>query len=143
MQLWKALILGFVAGFFAVADLPSGSLVSPLPGGHDPARAAGMADGPSCAPRCAVRNLQIVLGRALGRGPGALLGAFKRRALLDRVDHHRRRGADADRPLRRVAAQGEPIPALWPRFCYALLVNGAWGFGAALLLRMMGAARAS
>ena len=32
--------------------------------------------------------------------------------------------------------KGEPIPALWPRFYYALLVNGAWGFGTALLLRL-------
>jgi hypothetical protein len=37
--------------------------------------------------------------------------------------------------------KGEPIPALWPRFYYALLVNGAWGFGTALLLRLLGAAR--
>ena len=28
------------------------------------------------------------------------------------------------------------MPALWPRFYYALLVNGAWGFGAALLMRL-------
>jgi hypothetical protein len=32
--------------------------------------------------------------------------------------------------------KGEPMPALWPRFYYALLVNGAWGFGTALLLRL-------
>jgi hypothetical protein len=36
--------------------------------------------------------------------------------------------------------KGEPIPALWPRFYYALLVNGAWGFGSALFLRLGGAA---
>lgn len=30
--------------------------------------------------------------------------------------------------------KGQPIPALWPRFYYALLVNGAWGFGTALFL---------
>jgi hypothetical protein len=38
--------------------------------------------------------------------------------------------------------KGQPMPAMWPRFYYALLVNGAWGFGTALLLRAMGAARA-
>jgi hypothetical protein len=38
--------------------------------------------------------------------------------------------------------KGEPIPALWPRFDYALLVNGAWGFGTALIVRLAGAARA-
>ncbi|HEX2449407.1 MAG TPA: hypothetical protein VHK26_14715 [Methyloceanibacter sp.] len=32
--------------------------------------------------------------------------------------------------------KGEPFPALWPRFYYALLVNGTWGFGTALLLRV-------
>jgi hypothetical protein len=38
--------------------------------------------------------------------------------------------------------KGQPIPALWPRFYYALLVNGAWGFGTALFLRLAGAGRA-
>jgi hypothetical protein len=32
--------------------------------------------------------------------------------------------------------KGEPIPALWPRFLAALLVNAAWGFGTALFLRV-------
>jgi hypothetical protein len=38
--------------------------------------------------------------------------------------------------------KGQTMPAMWPRFYYALLVNGAWGFGAALFLRVFGAARA-
>ena len=38
---------------------------------------------------------------------------------------------------------GQPMPALWPRFYYALLVNGAWGFGTALLLKLFGATRPS
>jgi uncharacterized membrane protein YeaQ/YmgE (transglycosylase-associated protein family) len=38
--------------------------------------------------------------------------------------------------------KGQPIPALWPRFYYALLVNGAWGFGTALFFRLAGAGRA-
>ena len=33
--------------------------------------------------------------------------------------------------------KGESIPALWPRFLAALLVNAAWGLGTALLLRLM------
>jgi len=33
--------------------------------------------------------------------------------------------------------KGQPMPAMWPRFYYALLVNGTWGFGAALLLRLL------
>lgn len=37
--------------------------------------------------------------------------------------------------------KGEPIPALWPRFVAGLLLNGFWGFGTALFLRLFGAAR--
>ncbi|MGA9603818.1 MAG: hypothetical protein WBQ82_06845 [Methyloceanibacter sp.] len=37
--------------------------------------------------------------------------------------------------------KGQPIPPLWPRFYYALLVNGAWGFGTALFLKLFGEAR--
>ena len=33
--------------------------------------------------------------------------------------------------------KGEPIPPLWPRFLIALLVNGAWGFGTALILSLI------
>ncbi|MBC8013966.1 MAG: hypothetical protein H7X74_07805 [Methyloceanibacter sp.] len=33
--------------------------------------------------------------------------------------------------------KGEAIPALWPRFATGLLLNGAWGFGTALLLRLL------
>lgn len=39
--------------------------------------------------------------------------------------------------------KGQPMPALWPRFYYALLVNGAWGFGTALLLKPFAATRPS
>lgn len=35
--------------------------------------------------------------------------------------------------------KGEPIPQLWPRFLVAMLLNGTWGFGTALLLRLAGA----
>jgi hypothetical protein len=34
--------------------------------------------------------------------------------------------------------KGEPIPPLWPRFAAGLLLNGAWGFGTAALLRLFG-----
>jgi hypothetical protein len=37
--------------------------------------------------------------------------------------------------------KGEPVPALWPRFMAALLVNAAWGFGTALFLRLFQRAR--
>ncbi len=33
--------------------------------------------------------------------------------------------------------KAKPSPALWPRFASGLLLNGAWGFGTALLLRLM------
>ena len=34
--------------------------------------------------------------------------------------------------------KAQPIPALWPRFGIGCLVNGAWGVGTALFLRLMG-----
>ena len=36
--------------------------------------------------------------------------------------------------------KGEPIPALWPRFLAALLVNAAWGLGTALFRSWRGPA---
>jgi hypothetical protein len=35
--------------------------------------------------------------------------------------------------------KGEPMQAMGPRFLIGLAVNGAWGFGTALLLRVFGA----
>ena len=35
--------------------------------------------------------------------------------------------------------KGEPIPELWPRFPVAMMINGFWGFGTALFLRLTGA----
>jgi hypothetical protein len=32
--------------------------------------------------------------------------------------------------------KGEPIPELWPRFLASMMLNGAWGFGTALFLRL-------
>ena len=37
--------------------------------------------------------------------------------------------------------KGEPVPELWPRFAAALMLNGAWGYGTALFLRLTGASR--
>jgi hypothetical protein len=37
--------------------------------------------------------------------------------------------------------KGEPIPELWPRFAAALMLNGVWGVGTALFLRLTGADR--
>lgn len=37
--------------------------------------------------------------------------------------------------------KGETIPPLWPRFASGLLLNGAWGFGTALLLRVLAIGR--
>lgn len=38
--------------------------------------------------------------------------------------------------------KGEAIPALWPRFVAGLALNGAWGFGTALILRLLSSLRA-
>ncbi len=37
--------------------------------------------------------------------------------------------------------KGEPVPELWPRFLVSMMLNGSWGFGTALFLRLVGAAR--
>jgi len=37
--------------------------------------------------------------------------------------------------------KSEPIPELWPRFLASLMLNGAWGFGTALFLKLFSAAR--
>jgi hypothetical protein len=37
--------------------------------------------------------------------------------------------------------KGEPVPELWPRFLVSMMVNGTWGFGTALFMRLVGAAR--
>jgi hypothetical protein len=143
MQLWKVLILGFVAGFFAVLIFHQGLWyllyqVGMIP----PERPAWPMDpvAPLGVPSVISKSFWGGLwGAGLAPFLGRLSGARYWTAWITI-------GAVAltltalyvVSPLK-----GEPIPALWPRFYYALLVNGAWGFGAALLLRMMGAARAS
>ena len=76
---------------------------------------------------------------------GAALAPFLTRLSGERywagLDHHRR-GGDQLTSLYVVSAiNGEPVPAMWSRLYYALLVNGAWGFGTALFLRLSVAAR--
>jgi len=39
--------------------------------------------------------------------------------------------------------KGEPVPELWPRFLVSMMVNGTWGFGTALFMRLVGAARSA
>jgi hypothetical protein len=40
-----------------------------------------------------------------------------------------------------IPIKGLPIPPLWPRFALGLLLNGVWGFGTALLLRLLAGLR--
>jgi hypothetical protein len=40
-----------------------------------------------------------------------------------------------------IPIKGLPIPPLWPRFAVGLLLNGVWGFGTALLLRLLAGLR--
>jgi hypothetical protein len=40
-----------------------------------------------------------------------------------------------------VPIKGLPIHPLWPRFALGLLLNGVWGFGTALLLRLLAGLR--
>jgi hypothetical protein len=71
----------------------------------------------------------------MGRASRATLAGFDRARLLGWLDHHWC-------ALSLVAffvvppIKGEPIPALWPRFLAALLVNAAWGLGTALFLKL-------
>ncbi len=37
--------------------------------------------------------------------------------------------------------KAQPMPVLWPPFAIGCLLNGAWGFGTALFLRVMGVGR--
>ena len=39
--------------------------------------------------------------------------------------------------------KGEPMQAMGPRFLIGLAVNGAWGFGTALFLHVLGAVRST
>jgi hypothetical protein len=39
--------------------------------------------------------------------------------------------------------KGQSIPPLWPRFLVGLALNGAWGFGTALFLKVLGAVRSA
>jgi hypothetical protein len=141
MPLWKLLILGFIAGFFGVLIFHQGLWyllyqMNFIP----PDRPAWPMDPvpPFGVPSVISKSFWggvwgAGLAPFLGRLRGArywlgwiLIGAVALTLTALYVVS----------PLK-----GEPIPALWPRFYYALLVNGAWGFGTALLLKAFGAAR--
>ena len=65
-----------------------------------------------------------------------MLGPPDWRRVLDELDPGRRGRSVARRFLCGAANQGRAQPALWPRFAAALMLNGFWGFGTALLLRL-------
>ncbi len=143
MQLWKMLILGFIAGFFGVlifhqglwyllyqvhfipADRPAWPL-DPIPPFGVPSVISksfwGGLWGAALAP------LLVRYSGAAYWTTWILIGAVALTLTALYVVS----------PIK-----GEPMPPMWPRFYYALLVNGAWGFGTALLLKVLGAARAS
>ncbi|MGC2409789.1 MAG: hypothetical protein WA441_07320 [Methyloceanibacter sp.] len=128
MPLLKVLILGFIVGFIATLIFHQGlwyllNQVNLIP----PERPAWPLD-PIPPVRCAVGDLQGVLGAAFGaRRLRRLWGARGARATG-------RAGPLVGAVALTLVAffvvpplKGEAIPALWPRFVAALLVNGAWG----------------
>ena len=139
MSTFRLLILGFVAGFVAVLIFHQGlwylfNLIGPIP----PERPAWPLDPipPFSVPSVISKAFWggvwgAVLVLPLSRFSGArywgswiLVGAIA----LPLV------GFFVVPPLK-----GEPIPELWPRFLVAMLLNGTWGFGTALLLRLAAA----
>ena len=139
MWTFRLLILGFVAGFVAVLIFHQGlwylfNLIGLIP----PERPAWPLDPippfsvPSVISKASWGGVWgAVLVLLLGRFGGAsywanwiLVGAIA----LPLV------GFFVVPPLK-----GEPIPELWPRFLVAMLLNGTWGFGTALLWRLAAA----
>jgi hypothetical protein len=141
MPLWRLCILAFIAGFVAVLVFHQGLWYLLNQAGVIPADRTPWQMDP--VPPFGVPNviskafwggvwaavLAPLLGRLQGGGYWAswiLVGAVA----LSLVAFY------LVPPIK-----GEPIPALWPRFIVALALNGAWGFGTALLLKLFGAAR--
>lgn len=142
MSLVKLLILGFVAGFLAtllfhqglwyvfnqIGLIPPDRLAWPL----EPIPPYGV---PSVISKAFWGGLwgaalAVVLGQLTGAAYWAswiVVGAFALTLVAFFVVA----------PLK-----GEAIPALWPRFVAGLALNGAWGFGTALILRLLSALRA-
>ena len=139
MPLWKLAIFGFVAGFAATLIFHQSlwyvlSLAGPTPFPRpawalDPVPPFGVPNVVSKAFWGGIWG--VVLAPLLVRLTGAtywaswiLVGAVALSLVAFFIVP----------PLK-----GEAIPALWPRFAVALLLNGAWGFGTALLLKWFGA----
>jgi hypothetical protein len=141
MPLWKLAIFGFVAGSIAVAVFHQSlwavfNLIGLIPPDRpawpmDPVPPFGVPDVISKAFWGGVWGaaLALLIGRLQGGAYWAswiLIGAVALSLVAFYVVP----------PIK-----GQPIPALWPRFAAALALNGVWGFGTALLLKLFGAAR--
>jgi len=135
----KLLILGFVAGFLATLIFHQGLwYIFNHTGVIPPSRAAWALDAippfgvPSVLSKAFWGGLWgLVLTAVLAQLTGAtwwtawiVVGAVALTAVAFFVVP----------PLK-----GEPMQAMGPRFLIGLSVNGAWGFGTALLLRLFGA----
>lgn len=142
MTLVKLLILGFVAGFLAtllfhqslwyvfnqIGLIPLDRPAWPL----DPIPPYGV---PSVISKAFWGGLwgavlAVILGQLTGAaywGSWIVVGAFALTIVAFYVVA----------PLK-----GEAIPALWPRFVAGLMLNGVWGFGTALILRLLSTLRA-
>lgn len=142
MTLVKLLILGFVAGFLAtilfhqslwyvfnqIGLIPLDRPAWPL----DPIPPYGV---PSVVSKAFWGGLwgavlAVILGQFTGAaywGSWIVVGAFALTLVAFYVVP----------PLK-----GEAIPALWPRFAAGLALNGVWGFGSALILRLLSTLRA-
>ena len=130
-------VRGFVAGFLGVLifrqDRPAAA----------PPRRPGAGHALEHGARAAARRAGGDLGRLLGRAVGDVLVllAPPRRGgrVLDREHPVRRRRRHAGRLVRRRPIKGLPVGAVfaWPGVTIGPIVNGAWGFGTALLLRLL------
>ena len=142
MTLVKLLILGFVAGFLATLlfhqslwyvfnqigliplDRPAWPLDSIPPYGVPSVISKAFWGGLWGA------VLAVILGQLTGAaywGSWIVVGAFALTIVAFYVVA----------PLK-----GDAIPALWPRFVAGLMLNGVWGSGTALILRLLSTLRA-
>jgi hypothetical protein len=136
MPLWKALIFGFIAGFFAVLIFHQGLWLLLYHVGMIPA------DLPAWPmDRVPPFGVPSVISKSFWGGLwGAALAPWLMR--LSGARYWTSWVGIGAVALTLTALyvvspiKGQPMPALWPRFYYALLVNGAWGFGTALLMRL-------
>jgi hypothetical protein len=140
--LLKTLMLGFVAGFFAVLIFHQSLwLILNFAGLIPPERPAWPLDP------IAPFGVPSVISKAFW---GGIWGA----ALAPLLDRYRGRAywtawiAVGSMALSLVALfvvpaiKGEPMPEMWPRLLASLMVNAAWGFGTGLLLYFAQTSRA-